>query len=131
MGIFARSDAPLNRLRTAGYLMILFPDLKEGEADAMLTDLLRKGELEPETNGDGDDVGEAWVISFNSWARFESRTFWKENEARKAQLEEIKNLIEQQTKMIEELIRAQSGGLNFSKPPAFAKAVRIHNRFFL
>lgn len=71
----------------------------------MLTDLLRKGELEPEERERGDNVGGAWIISFESWARFENRTLWKREEVRKIQLEELTNLMEQQSRKIEELIK--------------------------
>lgn len=106
MGIYERSNAPLNRYSAAKYLMLLFPDLKEKKAEAMLTDLLKKGELEPEEKRECDDAGESWTISFESWARFENRTLWKREEARKKRVQKLEELIKQQTKMIEELIKA-------------------------
>jgi len=109
MGIYERSNAPLNRFTTAKYLRLLFPDLKEEKAEAMITDLLRKGELESEENRERDDVGGAWTISFESWARFENKILWKREEARKEKLKELQKLIKQtqtqQTQMLKELIK--------------------------
>lgn len=90
----------MNRYTTAQYLMLLFPNLKEEKADAMITDLLRKGELKSEEGGERDDVGGAWTISDESWTRFKKRTQLRQEEVKKKQVKDV-------LKKLDELLSGQ------------------------
>ena len=99
--VYQRHNAPLNRRTVCEYLLLLFPDLKKEGAEPLLTELLEKGELEPNEKRERADVGEAWVISYESWMQFENRTFHKREEVRKKQVEKIKELLQEVIKRLD------------------------------